>query len=133
MFTQQAVSFINNNATQPFFLYLAYNAPHAPYDTPPATYMNQVANITDPNRQVYAAMVTALDAGVGQVLQALQNNNLLNNTLIFFLSDNGAPSSPYTQLSNYPLNGWKWEPLRRWYSCTLRYSVDWNIASEHCV
>jgi arylsulfatase A-like enzyme len=106
-FTQQAVSFINNNATQPFFLYLAYNAPHAPYDTPPASYMNQVANISDSNRQVYAAMVTALDAGVGQVLQALQNNNLLSNTLIFFLSDNGAPNSPYTQPSNYPLSGWK--------------------------
>ena len=36
LFTQQAVSFINTNATQPFFLYLAYNAPHLPYDTPPA-------------------------------------------------------------------------------------------------
>src|SRR5205085_10476605 len=90
---------------------LAYNAPHFPYDTPPATYMNQVANITDSNRQVYAAMVTALDAGVGQVLQALQNNNLLSNTLLFFLSDNGAPPPPpglnYTQPSNYPLSGWK--------------------------
>jgi arylsulfatase A-like enzyme len=107
-FTQQAVSFINNNATQPFFLYLAYNAPHNPYDTPPATYLNQVANITDSNRQIYAAMVTALDAGVGQVLQALQNKNLLNNTLIFFLSDNGAQNQPWTQPSNYPLNGWKW-------------------------
>jgi arylsulfatase A-like enzyme len=107
IFTQQAVSFVNNNATQPFFLCLAYNAPHDPYDTPPATYMNQVANITDPNRQIYAAMVTALDTGVGQVLQALQNNNLLNNTLVFFLSDNGAPNSPYTQPSNYPLSGWK--------------------------
>ena len=64
-FTREAVSFINNNATQPFFLYLAYNAPHAPYDTPPATYMSQVANITNSNRKVYAAMVTALDAGVG--------------------------------------------------------------------
>jgi arylsulfatase A-like enzyme len=107
-FTQQAVAFINNNATHPFFLYLAYNAVHAPYDTPPATYMNQVANITDSNRKIYAAMVTALDAGVGQVLQTLQNNNLLNNTLIFLLSDNGAPNSPYTQPANYPLNGYKW-------------------------
>ena len=53
--------------------------------------MDRVANITDPDRRVYAAMITALDDGVGQVLQTLQAQNILNNTLIFFLSDNGAP------------------------------------------
>src|SRR5437660_760404 len=89
LFTQQAVSFINTNASQPFFLYLAYNAVHDPYQTPPPCYMSQVANITDSNRQIYAAMVTALDFGVGQVLQALQNNNRFANTLIFFLTYNG--------------------------------------------
>ena len=54
-------------------------------------YMDRVSDITDPNRRIYAAMVVALDDGVGQVLQTLQANNLLDNTLIFFLSDNGAP------------------------------------------
>ena len=111
-FTREAVAFISNNATQPFFLYLAYNAPHAPYDVPPASYMNQVASITDSNQRIYAAMVTGLDAGVGQVLQALRANGILNKTLIFFLSDNGAPNSPYSQSSNYPLRGYKfsvWE------------------------
>src|SRR5437899_11989777 len=73
-FTREGVSFINRHATEPFFLYLAYNAVHAPYDQPPATYMDRVANITDPQRQNYAAMVVALDDGVGQVLQALQAN-----------------------------------------------------------
>ena len=53
--------------------------------------MQRVAYITDPDRQRYAAMVVALDDGVGQVLQTLQANNILDNTLIFFLSDNGAP------------------------------------------
>ena len=92
-FTQQAVSFINNHAAQPFFLYLAYNAPHNPYQTPPDIYMQRVSYITDPERRLYAAMICALDDGVGQVVQTLTANNILNNTLIFFLSDNGAPYS----------------------------------------
>ena len=124
IFTQHAVSFINNNATQPFFLYLAYNAPHDPYDIPPPCYMSQVGSITDSRRQTYAAMVTALDFGVGQVLQALQNNNLLNNTLIFFLSDNGAPDTPYTQPSNYPLHGWK---LSEWEGgIRIPFAIQWT-------
>src|SRR4030095_15778643 len=102
-FTRAAVSFINRHATEPFFLYLAYNTPHSPYDQPPAIYMDRVRNITDPDRQKYAAMVTALDDGVGQVLQTLQANNIVNNTLIFFLSDNGAPSKYFTR--NEPLRG----------------------------
>src|SRR5207248_10536445 len=55
-------------------------------------------------------MITALDDGVGQVLQTLQTNNILNNTLIFFLSDNGAVGSSFTR--NNPLRGGKnsvWE------------------------
>jgi len=108
-FTREGVSFINRHATEPFFLYLSYNAVHAPYDQPPAIYMDRVANIADPQRQNYAAMVVALDDGVGQVLQALQANNILNNTLIFFLSDNGAPPHPFVR--NLPLRGYKHDVL----------------------
>ena len=104
-FTREGVSFINRHATEPFFLVLAYNAPHLPNDTPPQIYMDRVANISDPQRRVYAAMITALDDGIGQVLQTLQAQNLLNNTLIFFLSDNGALQATYTR--NYPLRGYK--------------------------
>jgi len=64
-FTREAVSFINAHASQPFFLLIAYNAPHLPYDQPPQVYMSRVATITDPTRQVYAAMVVAIDDGVG--------------------------------------------------------------------
>src|SRR5947207_12006129 len=78
-FTREGVSFINRHATQPFFLYLAYNAAYTPYDTPTACYMARVANITDLSSQVYAAMVTALDDGFGQVFQALQASHFLDN------------------------------------------------------
>ena len=119
-FTREAVSFINRHATEPFFLYLAYNAPHYPYQTPPQTYMDRVANIADPDRRIYAAMITALDDGVGQVLQALQAQNILNNTLIFFLSDNGAPQETFTR--NYPLRGYKGSVWEGVFGCLSRSS-----------
>lgn len=105
-FTEEAESFITRHASQPFFLYLAYNAPHAPYQAT-QEYLDRVSYITDPDRQTYAAMVVALDDGVGAVAQTLQSLNLLNNTLIFFLSDNGAPDLPFTEVSNLPLRGFK--------------------------
>ena len=121
-FTREAVSFINAHASQPFFLLIAYNAPHAPYDQPPQVYMNRVATITDPTRQVYAAMVVAIDDGVGQVLQTLQSQNLLSNTLIFFLSDNGAVAGGGG--SNAPLRGFKMNVLEGGIRVPL--AIQWN-------
>ncbi len=104
-FTREAVSFINRHATEPFFLYLPYSAVHAPFQQPPQVYMDRVANIPNLHRRIYAAMILALDDGVGQVLQTLQSNNLFNNTIVFFVSDNGAIERPFTR--NFPLRGGK--------------------------
>jgi arylsulfatase A-like enzyme len=73
---------------KPFYLYLAFNAPHTPYQAP-QDYIDRYASIADPTRRTYAAMVTCLDDEIGRVLKALDAKKLRNNTLILFHSDNG--------------------------------------------
>ncbi len=72
----------------PFFLYLAYNAPHAPLEAPRAL-INKYQDIEPRERRIYAAMIDAMDQGIGMVVEALKASGQFENTLIFFLSDNG--------------------------------------------
>lgn len=99
-FTDEAVRFIEE-ADQPFLLYLAYNAVHSPMQALPA----DLECFAGHRRQKLAAMTWALDRGVGRVMESLRRTGQLENTLIFFLSDNGGATT--NQSNNYPLKGFK--------------------------
>jgi len=92
LFTEQAVNFIQENKDQPFFLYLAYTAPHYPMHVPPQKYLDFYGfkpEEVNTHRLKYRTMVTAMDYGVGQVLNALDQCGIRDNTLVIFFSDNG--------------------------------------------
>lgn len=84
-----AVKYIDErDASTPFFLYFAFNAPHTPYQAP-QEYIDRYKNIEEPTRRTYAAMVTCMDDQIGRVVDALDKKKLRDNTLIIFQSDNG--------------------------------------------
>lgn len=95
-FTDEAIRWMGGGKTadsqSPFFLYLAYTAPHAPMEAT-AEDLKLFAHIVDPKRRTYAAMLYAFDRGVGRVVDWLQKENKLSNTLIVILSDNGGATS----------------------------------------
>jgi arylsulfatase A-like enzyme len=88
-FAREAVAFIDRHRAEPFFLYLAFNAPHAPLEATDA-YYQRFPQFTDERKRIYAAMVSALDDGVGRVLAKLREVGVDERTLVVFVSDNGA-------------------------------------------
>ena len=99
----KAVSFIdkNNQSNTPFFLFLSFNAPHTPMQA-----KNEVLEkFKDNPRRVYASMMWSMDEAIGNVLDVLKENNQYDNTIIYFLSDNGAAMS--NDASPFPFKGWK--------------------------
>lgn len=90
---QDAVARINaHDPSTPLFMYLAFTAPHSPYQAP-KEYIDQYNNIEDPTRRTYAAMITCMDDEIGKVLAALEQRKMRENTLIVFMSDNGGNQS----------------------------------------
>ena len=104
-FSTETVNLIHQyaNDKQRFFLYLAYNAPHSPMHAT-KKYLDRVSHIEEGERATYAAMVVGMDEGIGRVVKALKETGLYDNTLIFFLSDNGGTT---TRASNRPFRGHK--------------------------
>ena len=109
LFTQWAINLIQDRkeVDQPFFLYLAYNAPHTPIQ-PPNDWIQKVRQRepdVSPDRAKYIALVEHMDAGIGRVIKELKDSGMYSNTLIFYTSDNGGalPVGAY----NGPLRGGK--------------------------
>ena len=104
-FTREAVDFIDRHQQEPFFLYVAYNAPHTPLQVT-QEYYDRFPDIADDPHRIFAAMVSALDDGVGAIMSKLRSAGLEERTLVLFLSDNGCAS--YVKACyNDPLTGGK--------------------------
>jgi len=121
-FTDEAVRFIGANKDRPFFLYLAYNAPHTPLQAT-RKYLDRYRDVPDRGARIYAAMVSALDDGVGEVRAKLKAEGLEKNTLIIFLSDNGCAAYIPGACSNAPLSGYKGTHLEG--GVRIPYIVTW--------
>jgi len=113
IFTDEAIRFVRNNKSRPFFAYLAFNAPHTPLQVPSA-YSDRYKNLTaadlktagkypspamtdkdmEDARKVYA-MMTNIDDNIGRLLKELENQDLMKNTVLLFLSDNGSQQNRY--------------------------------------
>ena len=88
--TEAGLAFIRRNRSQPFFLYLAYYAPHVPLEAPDR-YLDRFPGRMPERRRTGLAMINAVDEGVGRIRQLLRDEGIADNTLIMFTSDNGAP------------------------------------------
>jgi arylsulfatase A-like enzyme len=109
----RAVDYVGRQDPRPFLLCLAFNAPHTPVEAP-TKYLARFSEIADPQRRSYAAVVAAMDDGVGRVLAALREHHLDQNTLVFFSSANGGPTMAGTTVNgarNAPLRGSKRQTL----------------------
>lgn len=90
VFSQEAVDFVDRNHADPFLLFVAYTAPHGPFQAPGAAVDDVRSRRHGPlTVDIIAAMVEVMDAGIGRLLQALSDHGLDGDTIVMFTSDNG--------------------------------------------
>lgn len=104
-YAERAVDWIGKQTDRPWFLYLPFNAQHAPLQAP-QKYLDRFPKITDEKRKLFAAMMSAMDDAVGRVLTKVRELGQEENTLIFYVADNGGPTESTTS-GNGPLRGFK--------------------------
>lgn len=125
LITNEAVRIINEKRENPFYLYVAYSVPHYPLDEPHKWTSIYENTFMYSSRRLFAASMTHMDAGIGQIIDALNETGQRSNTLILFISDNGGQdswskkeretqyegryaSTPHDVLgNNFPLQGYK--------------------------
>jgi arylsulfatase A-like enzyme len=107
-YATRAVDWISKQKDKPFFLYLPFNAQHAPLQAT-EKYLKRFPDLQG-DRKIFAAMMSAMDDAVGAVLKQVKEMGREENTLVFFLSDNGGPTKSTTSM-NGPLRGFKMTTL----------------------
>ncbi len=103
-YAARAVDWIGNQKSNPWFLYLPFNAQHAPLEAP-QKYLDRFQSL-DGKRKIFAAMMSAMDDAIGMVMSKVRQMNQEEDTLVFFIADNGGPTESTTS-NNGPLRGFK--------------------------
>jgi len=101
----EAVGFVKRHTDQPFFLYVSFNAPHAPMQALEED-LKLYASVKEKKRRTYCAMVHRLDVNIGAILKAVETAGMSQRTMVVFISDNGGPVDSNGSI-NAPLNGQK--------------------------
>jgi len=126
---REACSFIRTNSVKknPFFLYLPFNAVHAPLQAPEEDIRR--FNTGNKERDIQLAMIYRMDIAIGEVIKTLKNEGVYDNTLIFYFSDNGG--AKVTSANNLPLRDFK----QSVYEGGLRvpFVVSWPAKLKHAV
>jgi arylsulfatase A-like enzyme len=104
-YAERAVDWIERSKDRPWFLYLPFNAQHAPLQAP-KKYLDRFSGITDEKRRIFAAMLSSMDDAVGRVMGKVRALGQEENTIVFFIADNGGPTQSTTS-GNGPLRGFK--------------------------
>jgi arylsulfatase A-like enzyme len=104
-YAERATDWIGKQTDKPWFLYLPFNAQHAPLQAP-QKYLDRFPNITDEKRKIFAAMLSGMDDAVGAVLAKVKAMGQEENTIFFYIADNGGPTLSTTS-QNGPLRGYK--------------------------